>query len=73
MPRYDIIDQPHEKIPAFLDSETTRVDALMAKVCEGMEKPRKQRSVLLSPTVTDTIDVEEEACNDRQASKGPAS
>lgn len=44
----------------YLDRETTKIDALVAKVCEGIEKLKEYRTALISAAVTGKIDVREE-------------
>ena len=48
-------------IPAFLDRETAKLDSLVAKVREAIERLRELRSALISAAVTGRIDVREEA------------
>jgi len=48
-------------IAAFLDRETARIDALVAKVREAIERLKELRTALISAAVTGTIDVREEA------------
>ncbi len=48
-------------IAAFLDRETARIDALIAKVREAIERLRELRTALISAAVTGKIDVREEA------------
>jgi type I restriction enzyme S subunit len=48
-------------IAAFLDRETARIDALMAKVREAIERLKELRTALISAAVTGKIDVREEA------------
>ncbi|MGD8719878.1 MAG: restriction endonuclease subunit S [Candidatus Zixiibacteriota bacterium] len=47
-------------IAAFLDRETAKIDALVAKVREGIEKLKEYRTALISAAVTGKIDVREE-------------
>lgn len=47
-------------IADFLDRETAKVDALVAKVREAIERLREYRSALISAAVTGKIDVREE-------------
>lgn len=47
-------------IVAFLDRETARVDALIVKVQQGIDKLREYRTALISAAVTGKIDVREE-------------
>jgi type I restriction enzyme S subunit len=48
-------------IAAFLDRETARIDALVAKVREAIERLKELRTALISAAVTGKIDVREEA------------
>ncbi|MBC7293421.1 MAG: restriction endonuclease subunit S [Thermoleophilia bacterium] len=47
-------------IAAFLDRETAKIDALIAKVREGIERLKEYRTALISAAVTGKIDVREE-------------
>jgi restriction endonuclease S subunit len=47
-------------IAAFLDRETARIDALVAKVREAIERLKELRTALISAAVTGKIDVREE-------------
>jgi type I restriction enzyme S subunit len=47
------------RITAFLDRETAKLDALMAKVREGIEKLKEYLIALISAAVTGKIDVRE--------------
>jgi restriction endonuclease S subunit len=47
-------------IAAFLDRETARVDALVAKVREAIDRLKDLRTALISAAVTGKIDVREE-------------
>jgi len=47
-------------IVSFLDRETARIDALIAKVNEAIERLKEYRTALLSSAVTGKIDVREE-------------
>jgi type I restriction enzyme S subunit len=49
-----------QKISAYLDRETTKLDALIAKVSEGIERLNEYRTALISASVTGKIDVREE-------------
>jgi hypothetical protein len=46
-------------IAAFLDRETARIDALVAKVREAIERLEELRTALISAAVTGKIDVRE--------------
>jgi type I restriction enzyme S subunit len=46
-------------IASYLDRETTKIDALIAKIREGIEKLKEYRTALISSAVTGTIDVRE--------------
>ena len=48
-------------IAAFLDRETAKIDALVAKVREAIERLKEYRTALISAAVTGKIDVREEA------------
>ena len=48
-------------IAAFLDRETARIDALVAKVRDAVDRLKELRTALISATVTGKIDVREEA------------
>jgi len=48
-----------KSIASFLDRETARIDALISKVREGIEKLREYRAGLISAAVTGKIDVRE--------------
>ncbi len=52
----------HEQraIAAFLDRETAKIDALIAKVREAIERLKEYRTALISAAVTGKIDVREE-------------
>jgi len=47
-------------IVAFLDRETARIDALIAKVREAIDRLKEYRTALISAAVTGKIDVREE-------------
>jgi restriction endonuclease S subunit len=53
--------QDQRAIAAFLDRETARIDALVAKVREAIERLKELRTALISAAVTGKIDVREEA------------
>jgi len=46
-------------IPAFLDRETAKIDTLIAKVQEAIERLKEYRMALISAAVTGKIDVRE--------------
>ena len=48
-------------IAAFLDRETTKIDALIAKVREAIDRLKELRTALISSAVTGKIDVREAA------------
>jgi len=50
-------------IAAFLDRETAKIDALIAKVREGIERLKEYRTALISTAVTGKIDVREEVAS----------
>lgn len=50
-------------IAAFLDRETAKIDALAAKVREGIERLKEYRAALISAAVTGKIDVREEVAS----------
>jgi hypothetical protein len=53
--------EPEQRaIAAFLDRETARIDALVAKVREAIERLKELRTALISAAVTGRIDVREE-------------
>jgi type I restriction enzyme S subunit len=52
-------DAEQRAIAVFLDRETARIDALVAKVREGIEKLKEYRTALISAAVTGKIDVRE--------------
>ncbi|MGH7717466.1 MAG: restriction endonuclease subunit S, partial [Gemmatimonadaceae bacterium] len=53
--------EPEQRaIAAFLDRETARIDALVAKVREAIERLNEHRTALISAAVTGKIDVREE-------------
>ncbi|MCX8097615.1 MAG: restriction endonuclease subunit S [Casimicrobiaceae bacterium] len=53
------INEQHA-IAAFLDRETAKIDALIAKVREAIERLKEYRTALISAAVTGKIDVREE-------------
>lgn len=56
MPLPPCIDE-QRAIAAFLDRETARIDALVGKIHESIEKLREYRTALISAAVTGKIDV----------------
>ena len=48
-------------IAAFLDRETAKIDALIAKIRQAIHHLKEFRSALISAAVTGKIDVREEA------------
>jgi len=53
--------EPEQRaIAAFLDRETARIDALVAKVREAIERLKELRTALISAAVTGKIDVRDE-------------
>lgn len=50
-----------DAIAVFLDRETVRIDTLVAKVRDAIERLRELRTALISAAVTGKIDVREEA------------
>jgi type I restriction enzyme S subunit len=54
--------EPEQRaIAAFLDRETAKIDALIAKVREAIDRLKELRTALISAAVTGKIDVREEA------------
>lgn len=53
-------DSEQASISAFLDQETARIDALVAKVRDAIERIKEFRTALISAGVTGKIDVREE-------------
>ena len=51
-------------IAAFLDRETARIDALVAKVREAIDRIKELRTALISAAVTGKIDVRDAAAVD---------
>lgn len=67
--QYRFAFPPNEEqraIAVFLDSETGKINALIAKVREGIEKLTEYRTALVSAAVTGKIDVSEEAATASQ-------
>lgn len=54
-------DSEQRAIAAFLDRETAKIDALVTKICEAVDKLREYRTALISAAVTGKIDVQTEA------------
>lgn len=50
-------------IASYLDRETTKIDALIAKIREGIEKLKEYRTALISASVTGKIDVRNEVAS----------
>ena len=50
-----------DQIVAVIRKETSRIDALVAKVREAIERLKELRTALVSAAVTGKIDVREEA------------
>ncbi len=50
-----------DRITAFPDRETSRIDALVAKVRDAFDRLKELRTALISAAVTGKIDVREEA------------
>ncbi len=46
-----------DKIANFIDEETTKIDALITRIREGIEKLQEYRVALISAAVTGKIDV----------------
>lgn len=59
--KHPLPPEPEQRaIAAFLDRETAKLDALVAKVREGIEKLKEYRTALISAAVTGKIDVRDE-------------
>jgi type I restriction enzyme S subunit len=54
----DLVEQA--AIASYLDRETAKIDALIAKIREGIEKLKEYRTALISAAVTGKIDVRNE-------------
>jgi type I restriction enzyme S subunit len=52
-----------EQIVTYLDRETAKIDALIAKIREGIEKLKEYRTALISAAVTGKIDVRNEVAS----------
>ena len=50
----------HDAVVAFLEEKTHSIDALIAEVCEAIERLKELRTALISAAVTGKIDVREE-------------
>jgi type I restriction enzyme S subunit len=62
--------EPEQRaISAFLDRETAKLDALVAKVREGIEKLKEYCTALISAAVTGKIDVREVLTDSNQANR----
>jgi type I restriction enzyme S subunit len=53
--------EEQQQIAQYLDTETTQIDTLIAKVRDGIERLKEYRTALISAAVTGKIDVREEA------------
>jgi type I restriction enzyme S subunit len=53
--------EEQDRITAFLDQETTRIDALVAKVRDAIGRLKELRTALISAAVTGKIDIREGA------------
>jgi len=59
--RFPFAPEPEQRaIAALLDRETARIDSLIAKVREAIERLKELRTALISAAVTGKIDVREE-------------
>ncbi len=52
-----------QAIASYLDRETAKIDALIAKIREGIEKLKEYRTALISAAVTGKIDVRNEVAS----------
>ncbi|WP_229725618.1 restriction endonuclease subunit S [Calditerricola satsumensis] len=52
--------EEQQAIAAFLDRETAKIDALISKIREGIERLKEYRTALISAAVTGKIDVRHE-------------
>jgi restriction endonuclease S subunit len=59
MPAPSVTEQ--DAIAAFLDRESARIDALITKVRDAIDRLRELRTALISAAVTGKIDVRKEA------------
>lgn len=55
--------QEQQAIASFLDRETAKIDALIAKIREGIENLKEYRTALISAAVTGKIDVRNEVAS----------
>jgi type I restriction enzyme S subunit len=59
--RFPFASEPEQRaIATFLDHETARIDALVAKVHDALERLKELRTAIISAAVTGKIDVREE-------------
>jgi restriction endonuclease S subunit len=61
---YDVVIPPEPEqlaIAAFLDRETAKLDALIAKVREAIDRLKELRVAIISAAVTGKMDVREES------------
>jgi type I restriction enzyme, S subunit len=60
-----VLPYPYEQkvLASYLDRETAKIDALIAKIREGIEKLKEYRTALISATVTGKIDVRNEVAS----------
>jgi type I restriction enzyme, S subunit len=52
--------EEQQAIVSFLDGAMTKIDAMIAKIREGIEKLKEYRTALISAAVTGKIDVQED-------------
>jgi len=55
--------EEQQAIASYLDRETAKIDALIAKIREGIEKLKEYRTALISAAVTGKIDVRNEVAS----------
>lgn len=60
-------DQEQEDIIYFLDQETAKIDALVAKIQEAIDRLKEYRTAVISAAVTGKIDVRDAVQNKRQS------
>ena len=60
LPRLPSAGREQERHRRFLDRETARIDALVAKVRDAIDRLKELRTALISAAVTGKIDVREE-------------